>query len=193
LLEALVYKDLTDEVISKYWLDYEDHKDDFIPAFLANDVLRLWRTFCVNYEANTQKEPKEKKAKRKLKNYKLKHSRLLTCYSALLYLLAIYRQKGTVPPTDAAGMIALSPTARLESLLDHRFSPAVYEKIRELLDCYQAFLQGTDAPEDVMIQRFLNPETSRAYFHEASNLGDLVFTLLELIGEKSTFHRLLVV
>jgi predicted nucleotidyltransferase len=69
LLEESVYTDLTDEVISKYWLDYEDHKNDFIPAFLANDILRLWRTFCVNYEANTQREPKEKRAKRKLKNY----------------------------------------------------------------------------------------------------------------------------
>jgi hypothetical protein len=55
-----------------------------VPAFLANDILRIWRTFCVNYEARTETEPAEKKAKRKLKNYKLEHSRLLTCYSALL-------------------------------------------------------------------------------------------------------------
>ena len=40
-------------------------KDEFMPAFLANDILRLWRTFCVNYEARTQTEPAEKKAKRK--------------------------------------------------------------------------------------------------------------------------------
>ena len=91
LLESSVYRDVTEDVVTAYWADYEDHKDDFTPGFLANDILRLWRTFCVNYEANTSREPAEKKAKRKLKNYKLKHSRLLTCYSALLYILGLFR------------------------------------------------------------------------------------------------------
>ena len=79
LLESRVYDEVTEEVIAAYWRDYEDHKADFMPAFLANDILRLWRTFCVNYEARTERVPDLKKAKGKLKNYKLKHSRLLTC------------------------------------------------------------------------------------------------------------------
>src|SRR5262245_52132623 len=106
------------EVIQSYWRDFSRHKKDFMPAFLANDILRLWRTFCVNYEANTASESPEKRAKRRLKNYKLKHNRLLTCYSALLYLLAIYTRKGTVTPLDARKMIRLTPTERLEWLLD---------------------------------------------------------------------------
>jgi predicted nucleotidyltransferase len=193
LLEESVYTDLTDEVISKYWLDYEDHKNDFIPAFLANDILRLWRTFCVNYEANTQREPKEKRAKRKLKNYKLKHSRLLTCYSALLYLLAIYRQESTVTPTNAAEMIRLTPTRRLEWLLSQSELREAHPKIQELLDCYERFLRSTDAPESTMIERFLDPGASRAYFRGASDLGNLVFDVLEKIGLNNAFHRLLVV
>ena len=96
LLEASVYKDVIEEVVAPYWKDFADHKGDFVPAFLTNDILRLWRTFCVNYEANTSSEPTEENAKRKSKNYKLKHSRLLTCYSALLYLLAIFRRQNTV-------------------------------------------------------------------------------------------------
>jgi hypothetical protein len=85
LLGASVYKDVIEEVIAPYWKDFADHKVDFVPAFLTNDILRLWRTFCVNYEANTSSEPTTENAKRKSKNYKLKHSRLLTCYSALLF------------------------------------------------------------------------------------------------------------
>jgi hypothetical protein len=96
LLESAVYRDVTEEVIVAYWRDYADHKTDFMPAFLANDILRLWRTFCVNYEARTARVPDREKAKGKLKNYKLKHSRLLTCYSALLYLLTVYSKQQTV-------------------------------------------------------------------------------------------------
>lgn len=100
-----VYQEIIEEVIAAYWRDYEDHKTDFMPAFLANDILRLWRTFCVNYEARTVREPDETKAKGKLKNYKLKHSRLLTCYSAILFLLAVYARQQTVKPSDAVAMI----------------------------------------------------------------------------------------
>jgi UTP:GlnB (protein PII) uridylyltransferase len=57
LLGETVYKHVIKEVIRAYWGDYEEHKNDFVPAFLANDILRLWRTFCVNYEARTSNPP----------------------------------------------------------------------------------------------------------------------------------------
>src|SRR5258706_564192 len=61
LLERGVYSEVTRDVISAYWRDYADHKHEFMPAFLTNDILRLWRTFCVNYEARTSTEPEEQK------------------------------------------------------------------------------------------------------------------------------------
>ena len=63
LLEPNVYREVIDEVIAAYWKAYEDHRTDFIPAFLGNDILRLWRTFCVNYEARTARVPDEEKLK----------------------------------------------------------------------------------------------------------------------------------
>lgn len=117
LVGEAIYGDVVEEVISAYWRDYEDHRDDFVPAFLTNDILRLWRTFCVNYEAGTDREPPERKAKGKLKNFKLKHSRMLTCYSAILFLLYKYMLHGTVTPDDALEMTKRTPTIRLEQLL----------------------------------------------------------------------------
>lgn len=73
-----IYSTVIGDVLAAYWRDYKDHRDEFISAFLVNDILRLWRTFCVNYEAGTETEPEHKRAKRRLKNHKLKHSRLLT-------------------------------------------------------------------------------------------------------------------
>ena len=156
LVEQAVYEEVLDEVIAAYWRDYEDHKTGFMPAFLANDVLRLWRTFCVNYEARTERVPEQEKAKGKIKNYKLKHSRLLTCYSALLYLLAVFGKKGTVSPTDALEMIRLTPTQRLEWLRDSRDFSAARPTITNLLDQYEHFLVATNVPENDLITKFLS-------------------------------------
>src|SRR5205807_2008244 len=89
LLAEDIYSESIELVVDSYWRDFARHEKDFMPSFLANDILRLWRTFCVNYEARTKSEDVSQRAKRRLKNFKLKHSRLLTCYSGIVYLLAI--------------------------------------------------------------------------------------------------------
>ncbi|MBZ5636532.1 MAG: hypothetical protein LAO55_25695 [Acidobacteriia bacterium] len=193
LLEPAVYRAVTEEVINAYWRDYEDHKGDFIPAFLANDILRLWRTFCVNYEARTERVPAAEKAKGKLKNYKLKHSRLLTCYSALLYLLAIYGIKRTVRPSDAMAMISLTPTQRVEWLGGQPSLARAHGKLNELLGQYERFLEATNADEKELVRRFKNKKTSESYMSAAYKFGDLVFDVLTSIGNGNRFHRLLVV
>ena len=193
LLGETAYQDITQKVISEYWKDYQDHRGDFIPAFLTNDTLRMWRTFCVNYEARTQSEPPEKKAKRKLKNLKLKHSRLLTCYSALLYLLAIFSKSGTVGPNDAVSMIQLTPTQRLEWLASQEDLAAAHPRIKELLVSYENFLQLTNASEIELVSRFLDKDQSKKYFESAGRFGDLMFEVLDAIGGRNALHRLLVV
>jgi hypothetical protein len=184
---------VTTEVIVAYWRDYEDHRDEFMPAYLANDILRLWRTFCVNYEARTATEPALKKAKRKLKNYKLKHSRLLTCYSALLYLLAIYSERNTVSPDDADAMIRLTPMARLMWMAEQKHLSHVRETIDQLIGRYEQFLMLTQASEADLVEQFMNKSESKKFVESASALGDSVFDLLRLIGGDTRFYRLLVV
>jgi predicted nucleotidyltransferase len=193
LLEPSVYRDVTEEVIGAYWRDYEDHRHDFMPAFLGNDILRLWRTFCVNYEARTERVPETEKAKGKLKNYKLKHSRLLTCYSALLYLLAVYGSQETVSPSDAVTMIQLTPTERLEWLLNRSDLTHAHDVIRKLLAQYEQFLETSNASEEQLLGKFMDKGTSRVYLSAAYTFGDLVFEALSRIGGGNRFHRLLVV
>lgn len=193
LLEAAVYNDVIEEVVAAYWRDYEDHKSDFVPAFLANDILRLWRTFCVNYEANTSTEPSEENAKRKLKNYKLKHSRLLTCYSALLYLLVVFAKNNTVGPDDALAMIGLTPTQRLEWMLSQPSLAGAHAAVTKTLDQYSYFLETTNAPEEELIKRFLDRETSRKYMIAANAFGGSIFDVLNLVGQGTKLHRMLIV
>lgn len=193
LLGEPVYHEATDEVIRAYWGDFQDHKRNFMPAFLANDILRMWRTFCVNYEARTQREPEAERVKRKVKNYKLKHSRLLTCYSALFYLLAVFAKKKTVSPTDAAKMISLSPTQRLEWLLEQPELARAHAKVRQLIDLYEKFLAITDVPNEELLRLFGNRGKSKIYLQSAYCFGNLVAETLEIVGQKSLFYRLLVV
>jgi predicted nucleotidyltransferase len=193
LVGDAAYREIIEEVVTAYWRDYQDHKSDFMPAFLANDILRLWRTFCVNYEARTARVPARKKAKGKLKNYKLKHSRLLTCYSALLYLLATYGRGGSVSPEDAVAMINLTPTQRLEWLLDQSYLKSAHAPVADLLGQYEQFLGTVNATEEELIDRFMDKDASRGYMDAAYKFGDCMFDALNSIGGGNRFHRLLVV
>jgi len=193
LIGEEVYNEAIDKVIQAYWRDFEDHKNEFIPAFLSNDILRLWRTFCVNYEANTRTEPEDKKAKRKLKNYKLKHSRLLTCYSALIYLLGLYRVRNTVTPQDVREMVNMRPTERLEFLLKQKEFKAAHAKIRKLMTCYEKFLEKTNVEEKTLIEQFREKDRSKEFFLQVNEFGDLVSEILRLIGGQSRLYRLLMV
>jgi predicted nucleotidyltransferase len=193
LIGESAYRRIVDDVIASYWRDYQDNKAKFVPAFLANDILRMWRTFCVNYEARTQSVPPERKAKRGVKNYKLKHSRLLTCYSGLLYLLAVFSKNGTVSPTDAASMIALSPTQRLEWMLAQPELTGARQTIGKLIEGYERFLANTDASEDELVARFMDKRKKKEYWDSAFDFGDLVFDVFNNVGSGNRFHRLLVV
>ena len=76
-------------LIDSYFRDYENHASDFRPTFLVNDILRFWKTLCLNYEHRRNQEDEARKIKQKIKNFKLKYSRLLTCF-ATVALLASY-------------------------------------------------------------------------------------------------------
>ncbi|KRE08654.1 hypothetical protein ASE61_03555 [Bosea sp. Root670] len=184
---------MIEEVLAAYWRDYEDHKNDFVPAFLANDILRLWRTFCINYEARTEREPDEKKIKGKIKNYKLKHSRLLTCYSGLLYLLAVFGEKGTVSPSDAMPMIDMSPTERLEWLLGRESISESHCYIQALLSGYDRFLEKTSVSEEELMKIFEDKQRSIEYMKSAYEFGDAMFDAVSSVGQGNRFHRILVV
>jgi predicted nucleotidyltransferase len=192
LLGKEVYDQVIEDVIAAYWKDYPDHKDDFQPAFLANDILRMWRTFCVNYEARNQSIPARKKAKRKLRNYKLKHSRLLTCYSALLYLLAVFVEKDTVSPEDVKGMVSYTPTERIEWLLKSARWSAAQNSLHELIERYEEFLRSTDYPEEEIISRLLDPQSGFSLKFD-NRFGDLIRDAMQGIGGGNRFHRMLIV
>lgn len=193
LLGKTVWEHAIREVIAEYWRDFKGNETNFRPSFLANDILRLWRTFCVNYEARTSTVPDAKRFKRRAKNYKLKHSRLLTCYSALLHLMAQHSEKGTVTPDDAFAMVGMTPTERIENLLSRDAHQKAHSALRELLDQYEAFLAESSIPEQELVERLKDADAKKRLFALADKFGVAVFNAIDQLGQRSAFHRLIAV
>ncbi|WP_137151902.1 nucleotidyltransferase domain-containing protein [Devosia sp. FKR38] len=188
---AEVFNKAIDEIIASYWRDYGDHKNDFAPAFLSNDILRLWRTFCVNYEARTETTPHEKKLKRRVKNYKLKFSRLLTCYSALLQILYTYNSNGTVSPSDMRAICLMTPIERIQNLIGS--AKVASDPLSKIVDQYNSFLEVTDEPISNLLLKFDHPEKRDELLRGSYEFADSIFASINLIGQGSKMHRMLVV
>lgn len=183
------YEELVRSVINAYWRDFYDHQDDFIPAFLSNDILRLWRTFCVNYEARTNSETPENKIKRRIKNYKLKYSRLLTCFSSLIYMLSVYVRNGTVTPDDAQKMVLLTPIERLDETANFGAQTAIGNiKVQ-----YAEFLDFTNRSGHELRQLFSDDWVAKSEMEKARNFGGAVYAALQDIGRDSPFLKLIFV
>lgn len=193
LLGQDAYDEIIGEVVFNYWRDYEDHKDEYIPAFFVNDILRLWRTFCVNYEARTKSHPDYEKVKRRIKNYKLKHSRMLTCFSALIHMLDTYKINATVLPQDAQRMVALTPLERLEDVVSRSGDADLTKAINRALDCYDRFLETTAAGDKVLRQQFGDSEQVKALNAQSNAFGDALHDVIRHYGPANRFYRLLIV
>jgi predicted nucleotidyltransferase len=192
LLGSAVYERVIDDVIEPYWRDFEGRKDTFRPVFLMNDIVRLWKTFCVNYEAYTEQKSPEKRAKRRLKNYKLKNSRVLTCYSAILYLLQEFSEHQTVSPIAARAMVKMTPTERLEWLAK-RPGFKMAETIDKLICEYEQFLDKTNQKEESLLAIFVDNAKAREFTKNEWFVGDRVMELLEGMGPGNPLFRFLVI
>ena len=193
LTASSVHSKVIDDVIAKYWGEFPTHADSFMPAYLANDILRYWRTLCLNYEASTAGKTINPDAKRKIKNYKLKHSRMLTCYSALFVLLHVFAKNGTVTVPDVQTMVYQTPIQRIEWVAMEAKGDDLASVIQPLLELYERFLVVTGTSEQEQIESFSDNVQAAKLREERSKFGDLVCKALYLIGQNNSFYRRLVV
>lgn len=184
-----VYHELISEVLDKYFVDFKSNSDDFTPAFLFNDILRMWRTFCVNYEYNRKKD----NSKDKIKNLKLKYSRMLTCYSAIIYLLHIYSSNERVLMDDVKSMILMTPTDRIVFVREGlsggecgNHEPIV-DNIDRVLSEYAEFLKFTHQREEDVIRIFEEePQKWKDRSYKFGEHMELVLNSIGRPGEKSS-------
>ena len=111
-----LHKKCMSKIIKRYFVDFHDHSKNFKAIFLANDIIRFWKTLCLNYEHGRHRKVKagdsngdRHKIVAHSKNLKLKFSRKMTCFSFIISL-AEYRK--TITEEFLLELCLLTPIER---------------------------------------------------------------------------------
>jgi len=174
------YSKLLDKIVDFYFADYHDHEKEFRPVFLLNDIIRFWKTLCLNYEhkrwmkniendIKDEKEMKHRKAKVHLKNLKLKYSRLLTCYSMVVRLA----MQPSVSKELIKELICLTPLDRVSSIEIGKEKRIIIE---EILGDYEKFL--SEVSKDNILELMEDKQYRNLQFDNARNFSGKAYQLL---------------
>jgi hypothetical protein len=178
------------DVINRYFIDFHEHSTHFKPIFLLNDILRFWRTMCLNYEHNREwrSDDSEKRAKGHLANLKLRFSRLMICFSFIGKMLSV---GPSVAANDILEISALTPLDRLESLKNSATSQD--NAIITLQSEYEWFLDSVGKPKAEVLNWISNEDTRIDAFKHSSKFIDAMFDLIFQISEKHGYTRYLII
>lgn len=79
------YEIILDRILETYFRDYKEAQGSFRPTILLNDIIRYWKTLCLNYE-NKRNDINDDRDKisYQIKNLKLKYTRMLTCFGTVI-------------------------------------------------------------------------------------------------------------
>lgn len=178
-------------VFQAYFEDFHDHSEEFRPVFLLNDVLRFWRTLCLNYENSRhwrgEADP-SKSARGHLNNLKLKFSRMNICFSFISHLL---NQGPHLSIDNAISTARLSPIDRLRAVRDDDGS--LGEVIERMLREYEWFLVATDRKKDQMLSWMTIESNRKEAFDHAANFVKSTGELVRAVAEKHGYLRYLIV
>ena len=127
-----LYAKVIEKIVGHYFRDSRG-KQSFRPLFLLNDILRYWRTLCLNYEL-IRDRPDRPWGK---KNINLKFSRALTVFATVLPLIA----KPGSNAKQVKKLVKLSPHERFARGLDLISDLSLEGEYRVFLADYERFLR----------------------------------------------------
>lgn len=170
------YSATLSKVINAYYRDYPDHKKTFEPTFLLNDIGRFWKTLLLNYENRRNESGRSdlEKTKQKVRNFKLKFSRMTTCFATIA---AIASQDTPVEQRHLLDIVSLTPRQRLERAAEAR--PSVSTQVRAVLDEYAWFLELTALSTEGLREHFQDRTRTAQMFERAQGYRDIMFHLLD--------------
>ena len=174
------------EIVDAYFRDYHDHETNFRPIFLVNDILRFWKTLCLNYEnkRNIPTGDLGKKNKAYLRNLKIKFSRLLTCFATVIPLSAVPK----ISPQEITVLVKTPPLSRLRNFVEN--DDAKQRIFMTVVDDYGWFLEQsarTDA------ESWIGDRGNRGdAFARARQFGSSLYALLQEATKSTDSLRYLV-
>lgn len=188
------YDDIIREIINSYFKDYPDHEKTFQPIFLLNDICRFWKTLLMNYEhkRSGSDHSEAEKTKQKVRNFKLKFSRMTTCFATIASLCSF-----TIPVTEnqVIEQTRLTPRERLETIPTR--VPEADKAVQEVLNRYAFFLEKTGLSTAELEGHFSDKTKRTEMFQVAKEYGDSMFSLMQTLDnfheDNSKFLRYLVI
>jgi predicted nucleotidyltransferase len=162
---------------------YRDHvgKKSFRPLFLLNDLLRYWRTLCLNYE-----ERREDPAKPwRKKNVNLKFSRMVTVFGTVLPLIL----QPAATAEELAPLCRKRPLERLAAGIDMLRDGSLAALWPRILDIYEEFLQWK---EDDNVEQLLERGSLRELVRRnAEELSQYLYAALTHDRIRADYRRYL--
>lgn len=196
---APAYRAIVEDVISAYWKNADLHPEDYLPIVLVNDIVRYWRILLLNYESkNNERQqelsPERLKADLRLRSYKLRLSRCITCYSLLVAFLGASKRTGHVGRAEVLALVGESPTDRIARVeRDFASDAAISAMCNDVRARYAHFLTVTAESKEALEQRFEDATFRRARLAEGDAFGEAVFALVSALGHKNRLYRYMVV
>jgi hypothetical protein len=176
---ADLYQQIIETFVGSYFRDYPDHQATFEPTFLLNDILRYWRTVLGNYEhLRNQKGTEAERIQQKIKNFKLKYSRLTTCFATVAALAAL---ESPIAGEDVQEIIGLTPHQRLVFIAERH--QTCIPDVQRLITGYATFLELTEMTVPELEEHFSDKDRRADLFREATTYGDAFFELLRSLDE----------
>lgn len=157
-------------------------QEKFRPVFLLNDILRYWRTLCLNYEQKARTSPT---ASWKKKNFNLKFSRLLSVFGTVLPLIMM----NEVTAEKIELLSSRTPMDRLADGLDALDAPELLSDFQVFLNHYEFFLMTKETTNFANVTEEIKTDLqSRANF-----VSKFIFNALNHKSVPEEFRRYLVI
>lgn len=185
-----VFQGIMEKIVASYFKDFPDHQQTFQPTFLLNDIGRYWKTMLLNYEhkrglPSDGPDSPERKTKQKVRNFKLKYSRMTTCFASAA---AFGSFVAPVTEQQVIAITKLTPRLRLESVADRMGQ--VKQEVVNILTNYDWFLEMTGLPTSELEKHFSDKKSRTDMFKKANEYGDAMFALLQAIDAADSKLRL---
>jgi predicted nucleotidyltransferase len=190
LYNQVLFEKCIDEIIDSYYVDFHNHTDNFKPIFLTNDIIRFWKTLCLNYEHKRISKNSEDGVKNVThsKNLKLKFSRKLICFSFILKLISC---KEDLSKEQIKKIALMTPIERLESIKGEQDNKISLE-IDKIISDYQWFIDKTQIKSKEMLLWISDQDNRSNAFKKSDEFGQNIYNVLTKIDKNQLVPKILI-